>query len=157
LTNHVNIKLVTTPAYHLWCDALHARELARTTTDSWSEGTYVRWTITSAWTVLEMCVKDAFNKTKLKHGLKGTIDRTLLADGLQAIDWGVGNWDNLLKLKETRNYYIHENAKQKELWPGIETANEAIIIIRNAIKDIYAIKNMQYPLWIDDDNEIGFN
>jgi hypothetical protein len=156
MSNFFYIKLITSPEYHLWCDALHARELARTTQDEWSKGTYVRWTITSAWTVLEMCCKDALNVNQFSNGLKSGINQELTNLKLPRLDWNNGNWKKVLELRDDRNYYVHENAAQRELWPGLSKSEDAIIIVRNAVCDIYQRINKPIPNWIYDDSINGF-
>jgi hypothetical protein len=156
LSNYFYIKLVSSPEYHLWCDALHARELARTTTDDWSRGTYVRWTITSAFTVLEMCCKDALNVSQFSNGLKSGINQELIALRIPRIDWNNGIWKKVLDLRDVRNYYVHENAAQRELWPGQSKGEDAIITVRNAVCDIYQKVNKPSPNWINDDPINGF-
>jgi hypothetical protein len=156
MTSHFSIKLITNTNYHLWCDALHARELAKTTTDNWNEGTYVRWTILSAWTVLEQCCKDALNCKRFKGPFQGALNKAVSKQGLATLKWSNGTWKRVKDLKAIRNYYTHENADQKELWPDIAKACEAIDIVREAVKDIYVKAGKPYPQWIDDDAERGF-
>ncbi len=47
--------------YHLWTDALHGRALAREAENAWDRGTYVRWTVITAWTAFEVVCGDALN------------------------------------------------------------------------------------------------
>ncbi|MGG1400171.1 hypothetical protein ABE288_20465 [Bacillus salipaludis] len=156
MTNYITIKLVTNSNYHLWCDALHARELAKTTKDTWNQGTYVRWTILSAWSVLEQCCKDALNYKRIGNPFQHSLNKAVSKKGLVALNWRSGTWKRVKDLKSIRNYYTHENADQKELWPGIAKAEDAIDIVREAVKDIYSRVGKHYPQWIDDDNERGF-
>ncbi|WP_221568991.1 hypothetical protein [Alkalihalobacillus sp. TS-13] len=156
MSNHFTIKLVTDPNYHLWCDTLHARELARTTNDNWAQGTYVRWTILSSWTVLEQCCKEALSCKRFTNFQSG-MNKALASNGLPPLTWKSGTWMRVKHLKRLRNYYTHENANQKELWPGITKAEEAIDIVREAVKDIYSITGKKYPQWIDDDTERSFS
>jgi hypothetical protein len=157
MSNHITIKLITDTKYHLWCDALHSRELARTATDNWMKGSYVRWTITTAWTVLELCCKDALNDNSIWRTFKVGLNNRLAQMKYRHIRWGKGLWKDVSDLQYKRNYYIHKNADQKELWPEITSAEEAIKVVRNAVKDIYSIANKPFPSWIDDDNEKGRN
>lgn len=156
MVNHLTVKLVTDSNYHLWCDALHARELAKTTKDSWNQGTYVRWTILSAWTVLEQCCKDALNERRIGSPFQRSLNKAVYKKGLTALNWKSGTWKQVKELKKIRNYYTHENADQKELWPGLAKAEEAIDIVREAVKDIYLRAGKPYPQWIDDDNESSY-
>lgn len=63
-------KMVTDPLYHIWSDALHGRSLARQARNRWDCGTYVRWTLTSAWTMLEMVCSDLLSVQRLGRGSK---------------------------------------------------------------------------------------
>jgi hypothetical protein len=156
MASSFTLKFVTTPAYHLWLDALHARELARKTTDDWNRGTYVRWTITSAWTVLEMSCKEALNDKHLGKDFTIKLNAALRRKGLSTPDWKTGTWENVAELKKIRNYYTHENASQRELWPDITKAEEAIITARAAVKDIYTRVGIAYPEWINDEIVEGY-
>lgn len=135
---------------------MHARELAKSTKDSWNQGTYVRWTILSAWTVLEQCCKDALNYKRIGNPFQHSLNKAISKRCLTALNWKSGTWKMVKDLKFIRNYYTHENADQKELWPDLIKADEAIDIIREAVKDIYNIAGKPYPQWIDDDHERGF-
>jgi hypothetical protein len=54
-------KLVDTPHYHLWTDALHLRALAHHARNQWDRGTYVRSALIVAWTSLELACDDALD------------------------------------------------------------------------------------------------
>ena len=67
-------KIVEGPHYHLWTDALHARALAKQANNRWDRGTYVRWTVTTAWTVLEMACEDALETPGIGRRFKENRD-----------------------------------------------------------------------------------
>lgn len=157
MANYVNIKLVTTPIYHLWCDALHARTLARQTTDDWMRGTYVRWTVITAWAVLELCCQEAVGDTNVTKNLRANLDKKVSNRRLQPIDWDNGIWKEVLELKDSRVYYIHLNYRQEDLWPDIMLAEKVISIIREACKDIFNKASKTCPYNLDDDSEKGWS
>ena len=149
--------MITTPKYHLWNDALHARELARQTSDDWNRGTYIRWTITTAWSVLEMCCRDALEDNNIGNRFKDDIKTAISKKELKQIDWGVGIWQKVLNLKESRRKYTHINIPQEDLWPNIELADNAISIVRDAAKDIYQLAGKDIPKWLDVDSASSWN
>ncbi len=100
-------KIVTNPHYHVWTDALHARELARQAQNRWDRGTYVRWAVTTAWTAFEMCCADALGVTGLGMRFRERVDEAIVQKGLARLDWGRGIWQQILKVYDTRISYAH--------------------------------------------------
>jgi len=125
------------------------------TTDDWNRGTYIRWAVTTAWSVLEICCIDALSLGGVRIGdrFKEKMKTELSNKGLSAIDWGSGVWQEVLELKKLRDEFTHISIPQEKLWPEIEIANGAIETIRNAVKEIYRISDKDIPEWIDDDGE----
>jgi hypothetical protein len=156
MVSFFKLKLITSEKYHLWNDALHARQLARETMDDWNKGTYVRWTVTTSWTVLEMCCREALDEPKIGYRFKEDMDGAITKKGLNSIDWGSGKWQNVIDLREVRKKYTHVNIPQKELWPDLEIADDAIKVVREAVIDIFQIANMPVPKWIYDDEFQGW-
>ena len=78
------IKLIDSTQYHLWSDALHARQLARTTTDDWDRGAYVRWAVNTAWTAFENYAADVLGAQGLGMRFKDRFDDALVAKSLSA-------------------------------------------------------------------------
>jgi hypothetical protein len=64
------LRSVETPHYHVWTDALHARELARNTKDRWNRGSYVRWTIIAACTALEIACANYLGRPVVQTGVR---------------------------------------------------------------------------------------
>jgi hypothetical protein len=157
MASSFTLKLITTSRYHLWNDALHARALAHQTNDNWNRGTYVRWAVTTAWAVLEMCCREALEEEKIGYRFKEDLNEAISKKGLKEIDWGSGIWQKVLELKETRRKYTHVNISQDELWPEEEIADKAISIVRDASKNIYQLSNVPIPKWLDDDANNGWS
>jgi hypothetical protein len=153
----MSIKSVTTPQYHLWTDALHARALAHQARNEWDKGTYVRWTITTAWTALKMCCTDALSVDRFLKDFKRAMDDEIKKAELEEIDWGQGLWGLVCELNKKRRDYIHINATQQELFPDVNEADEAISLARKAIKDIYLRAKKQPPTWVDVDYNPGWD
>jgi hypothetical protein len=156
MASFFNLKLITSAKYHLWNDALHARKLARETMDKWNKGTYVRWTVTTSCTVLEICCQEVLEEPKIGYHFKDDMNKAILNKGLISIDWGSGKWQKVIALREVRRKYIHVNLPQNELWPDLEVADNAIEVVREAVIDIFQIANMATPKWIYDDNSEGW-
>ncbi len=153
---YFNVKLITSEQSHLWNDALHARALARQTLDDWYRGTYVRWTVTTAWTVLEICCRDALGNNRIGNRFKDDVNAAIAQNGFSPIAWGGGVWQTVLELQPLRTKYTHMLVQQDELWPDTEVADRAIVVVRNAVKDIYRIANKQIPEWVDMDEDDGW-
>jgi hypothetical protein len=150
-------KLVTTPHYHLWTDALHARALAKQAKNKWDRGTYVRWAVTTSWTVFEMCCADALQINKSRSGFKDTVNARLRELGFGPLDWGQGLWWRVLNVYAKRKEYIHVNSSPSQLFPDVSEANTSIQVLRDAIKAIYIHAHRTPPVWVDDDFDRGWD
>ncbi|HFK1748958.1 TPA: hypothetical protein ACGX4N_005933 [Bacillus cereus] len=150
MSAYLEIDLITRPYNHLWNDALHARDLARKTTDEWMSGTYVRWSIVTACMALESYSCDALDVNELgRTSYRNCIDAILQKKGFSPINWNSGIWKDVLDHRKIRNYYTHSNDLQEKLWPDMVEADKAIDCFRAAIKDLYRIAGKQYPDFLD--------
>lgn len=154
----VAIKLVDSLHYHLWTDALHARALARQTQDAWNRGTYVRWTVMSAWTAFEAACADALSAKRLGNRFKEGLDEAITAQNLAPINWGQGLWQRVLALYQWRKGYVHvpSTVKRAQLIPALSEAEDAVVILRDAIKDILIRTGAAPPPWVIDDSDAGW-
>jgi len=150
-------KVVESPHHHLWSDALHGRALAHQALNDWDRGTYVRWTVMTAWTALEMACGDALGVNDLGMRFKDNLNKAILDSRLSPIDWSSGIWQRVKKLQSTRKNYVHINATENDLFPSVSTADEAIAVVRAAIVDIYGRTSKTVPQWVDDDSDRGFH
>jgi hypothetical protein len=150
-------KLVDTSHYHLWTDALHGRALASQARNKWDRGTYIRWTVVTAWTVLEIGCQDALEDTKIGNPFKHDINQAIKAKSLPGIEWGSGTWQKVIELQKTRKGYIHSTIFQEKLFPDAIEAEKAIGIVREGIKAIYNHVSKPFPIWIDDDKAPGWD
>jgi hypothetical protein len=138
--------------YHIWTDALHARELARTTQGFWDRGAYVRWSVTSAWTTFEAVAGAALNyslggnfKSKLKNAL---------AKHEIPLDWQLSPWADIGELYDAaRNRFVHS---AKEPLPPLELAEHAVETVRKGIREVYTLLDRAVPRWIDQDTAAGW-
>ncbi len=153
----MSLKLVETPHYHLWTDALHARSLARQARNRWDRGTYVRWTITTAWTVLEMACEDALETTGIGRRFPENLNNDLAKKNFPPLEWGQGVWQKVSVVHKARKQYVHINASQKELFPEVIEAEKAIQHLRDAIKSIYIHVGKTPPAWVEDDEDPGWD
>lgn len=142
--------------YHLWTDALHARELARQTNNKWDRGTYVRWAIITAWTVLEIACQDALDDEKISYSFEQKLNQAIEEKSLPKLDWGKGIWQKVKKIQELRKNCVHRFFSENELFPNTELAEEALEIIGNAVREIYLHVKKPIPNWIKDDYDQGW-
>lgn len=150
-------KIVENPHYHLWTDALHARALAKQANNCWDRGTYVRWTVTTAWTVLEMACEDALETAGIGRRFKENLDAAFIARATPPPDWGSGIWQRVSVLHQARKEFVHINAAQEKLFPEYEEADHAISVVRNAITDIFVRLAKPVPDWLQDDDDKGWD
>ncbi len=150
-------KIVENSHYHLWTDALHARALAKQAKNRWDRSTYVRWTVMTAWTVLEMACEDALETTGIGRRFKENLDAACFAKAAPQVDWRSGVWQRVNMLHLARKDFVHINATQDKLFPNFEEADRAISTVRDAINDIFARVGKSPPDWLQDDDDKGWD
>ena len=146
-----NFRTVEWPHYHMWTDAIHARDLARQAPNDWDLGSYVRWTVNTAWTAFEMVCEEALGVTGLGYRFKPNLEAAFEEKGLSKPDWGQGLWQDVARVHGWRKDYVHPGIPQERLFAPLDQAEEAITILREAIKHIYVRAGRPVPDWPDDD------
>ena len=150
-------KIVENPHYHLWTDSLHARSLAYEAHNKWDRGTYVRWAVTTSWTVLEIACQEALSETNISYSFRKKLDAALKQKGFSELKWGVGLWQRVERLQKTRKGYVHRFLSEDNLFPQSIVADMAIEIVRAAVKDIYQHVGSPSPSWILDNYDRGWD
>jgi len=150
-------KIVETPHYHLWTDALHARALAHQARNKWDRGTYVRWAVTTAWTVLEIACQEALQEPRISYSFRRKLDAALRDRSLPPLDWGSGLWQKVTEIQEARKGYVHRFVQESDLFPFADVADKAIAAIRDAVVSIYQHVGRVPPRWIQDDEDRGWD
>lgn len=143
--------------YHLWTDALHGRALAKQAKNRWDRGTYVRWTLMTAWTVLEMACEDALETSGIGRRFKQNLDKACADKAVPPIDWGRGIWQQVTLIQQARKDYVHKNANQNTLFPDFGDADRVISTIREAVNDIFSRAGKSPPDWLADDDDRGWD
>jgi hypothetical protein len=150
-------KVIESNHYHLWTDVLHSRKLAKQARNKWDRASYVRWSIMTSWIVLEIACQDALNDSNISYSFRRNLDDAIQNNNHPALNWGNGIWQKVSNLQEKRKRIIHRFQTENNLFPEITDADEAINIVRESIKEIYRHTNNNYPLWIDDDDDRGWD
>lgn len=149
-------KLVESNHYHIWTDAIHARQLAIQTNNKWDRGTYVRWTILTCWIALEMACQEALEDNNISRDFKRNLDYAIASKNLPSLDWSKGLWQKVTTVQTLRKDIAHKFASEEVLFPEIERADSTITIIREAIKAIYMHCGKTVPDWVEDDSDDGW-
>jgi hypothetical protein len=150
-------KSVETPHYHLWTDALHARALAHQAANEWDRGTYVRWTVITAWIAFEMTCEKVLGCRGMGRSFRDNLDSAIKSMGHAKLNWGSGPWQQVLDVHKRRKEYVHINARQEQLFPGVVVADHAIETLREAIRTLHAHVSMSPPEWIEADKDPGWD
>jgi hypothetical protein len=150
-------KIVESSHYHIWTDALHSRELARQAVNRWDRGTYVRWSITTGWTALEMACEQALETTGIGRRFKDNLNEAIQAKKLPPLNWGIGVWQELLEVHKLRKNFVHINLDQEKLFPETVDAEKSLRTLRNAIKEIFVHAGKNPPEWVEDDQDRGWD
>ncbi len=141
--------IVDSTQCHLWTDALHARSLAREARNKWDRGTYVRFCVTTVWIALETSCQEALEESNIGYSFRVNLDKALANKSLPAIDWGRGIWQKVTQIQNIRKDYVHRFLALSDMFPSSNVADDAIAVVRNAIKDIYARAGKIHPDWVD--------
>lgn len=147
---------VGTHDHHLWTDALHARQRARTTTSEWDRGSYVRWCIQSAWTTFESTCELLLATSGLGMRFKDRLDEALTTADVPAVDWSRGGWQRVLEVYQLRKDYTHPRVPQQRLFAPLAEADRAVVTLRSALEDLYERLRLAPPAWIYDDEADGW-
>lgn len=150
-------KIVRTPHYHVWTDALHAKALAHQARNKWDRGTYVRWCVATAWSALEVACQDATGDDSISYRFKRNLDLAINRLCLPSLNWGSGIWQRVTKVQECRKGYLHRFVKETDLFSDAAVADQAIEVIRCAIIDIYEHVGRPAPPWTADDDDRGWD
>jgi hypothetical protein len=152
------IKVIDSAQYHVWSDALHALQLARTTANELDRGAYVRWAVHTAWSAFEQVCADALEAKTLGMRFKDQFNDAARTKGLEPVEWGKGIWQKVLQVYETRKKFTHvvPTIERTELMPPVSVAEEAIATLRKGIKEVLALVEWPHPGWVDDDLDSGW-
>jgi hypothetical protein len=149
--------IVDSTPCHLWSDTLHARALARQARNEWDRGTYVRWTIITAWLTLEMSCENALGINGLGYAFRPCLDRALAAKGLPSLDWGQGIWQRVERFHQLRIDYVHRSLAAERLFPKVDEADLAVVTAREAIVAICGLSGAAVPNWVEFDEDRGWH
>jgi len=150
------LKLIEDNHYHIWTDALHARALAHETSNRWDRGTYVRWTIITAWISLEIACQDALKESNISYSFKDNLNSAIASRSFPGLDWGQGVWQRVLELQALRKNCVHRFFTESDLFPEASVADFAIDVTRQAITEIYRHVGEAAPLWVNDNFDRGW-
>ena len=130
------IKTIDSIQYHVWSDALHARELARHTESEWDRGAYVRWAIQTAWSAFVNVCTDSLQATGLGMRFKERFNEAIAAKSLPAVDWSHGIWQQVLQVYGIRKSFVHvvPSVSHQTLLSSVAEAEHAIAVLRDAMK-----------------------
>jgi len=150
------LKLIEDNHYHIWTDALHARALSHEASNRWDRGTYVRWTLMTAWIALEIACQNALKDPKISYRFKEYLDKAIEENSLSKLDWSLGIWQQVITLQELRKNCVHRFSQESDLFPDASVADYAITIARQAITAIYIHAGENAPRWLNDDTDQGW-
>ena len=152
------LKVIDSIQYHVWSDALHARQLARQTSSPWNRGAYVRWTIQTAWSAFENLCSDALEVEGLGMRFREVFNNGLAKKNLPAVDWGSGIWQQIMQVYQDRKKYTHvvPEISRSQLMAPLQEAERAITVLRDGIKAVSDLVGLPHPAWIQDDNDPGW-
>ena len=150
-------KIVESHHHHLWTDALHARSLAHQAKNKWDRGTYVRWAVTTSWTVLVIACQDALNDRHIFYRFRVNVDGALLLGAFPPLDWSSGIWQRVRRLQRQRRSYIQRFLAEDDLFQEVVVADNAIVVVREAVVAIYQHVARPGPIWIQDDDDRGWD
>jgi hypothetical protein len=107
--------------------------------------------------VLETCCEDALNTTGIGYSFKKNLDDVIEKGGYLPINWGEGVWQQILSVNSDRKECVHKQIREDLLFADVVLANDTIHVIRDAIKDIFQKAGKEFPSWVDDDEDKGWD
>ncbi len=118
----------------------------------------MRWAIQTAWSAFENFCSDALAADGLGTRFKDRFNAAVAAKHVQAVDWGQGIWQQVLRVYELRKGFIHvvPSISHEKLKTPLEDAENAIVVLRDGIKAAAALVGLPTPLWVDDDEDRGW-
>ena len=152
-------KHIVSKASLAWTDALHARELARTTRNAWDRGSYVRWAVNSTWTAFEGFISESLGAKRIGNRFKEEVDKAVAELRYSPLNWGNGIWQQVLKVYGWRKSLTHlgsTSLQEVEVFLSCARADEAINTLRAAIAALAAHCSMSVPLWAEDNADTGW-
>jgi hypothetical protein len=151
-------KTIDSIQYHVWLDALHARELARQTQSEWDRGAYVRWAIQTAWSAFENVCADALEISGLGMRFKEEFNKGIAKKGLEPVHWGKGIWNEVLQVYKKRKDFVHvvPSISHEKLLASVDEADQVIAVLRNAMRALLDLVGLRHPAWINDDADRGW-
>lgn len=150
------LKLIENNHYHIWTDALHAHALSHEASNRWDRGTYVRWTVMTAWVALEIAYQDALEEPRISYSFKDNLNKAIEEKSFPKLDWSKGIWQQVLQVQQYRKNCVHRFSQETDLFPNVSMADDTITITRQAIIEIYKHVGKSVPLWINDDTDQGW-
>ena len=152
------IKVIDSIQYHIWSDALHAREMARQTESPWDRGAYVRWAIQTSWTAFENVCTDALEAKRLGMRFREHFDEAVANKGLPPVNWGEGIWQKILQVYGVRKEIVHvvPSISKEKLMTPLSQADLAISVLRDGIRAVSDLVGLPHPSWAADDANPGW-
>lgn len=152
------LKVIDSIQYHVWSDALHARQLARQTESPWDRGAYVRWAIQTAWSAFENVCADALEAKGLGMRFRERFDEAVATKGLPPVDWSKGIWQQVLQVYGVRKEFVHvvPAISHAKLMTPLQEAEQALAVLRDAIRAVSDLAGLTHPPWVCDDDDRGW-
>ena len=163
---------------HLWSDALFARRRARESDDRsnapnkqgkdlanalqevrrnqnlWERGSFVRWTVSTAWSTMEQLFKVELGLPSL-HGIPAVLEEKMLAKGFIPIQSLSPLWLRIDGLRRERNAFTHGSLTYQQRMAPLDLADQAIRDCRSAVLDSFSCIGRTAPSWIHQDDVPG--
>lgn len=100
---------------------------------------------------------DRIGSARLVRARAG-VRRAINARNLAPINWGQGLWHRVQQVYGWRKGYVHvpSAVNQAQLVPALSEAEDAVVILRDAIKDIVIRTGATPPQWVVDDGDVGW-
>lgn len=152
------LKVINSIQYHVWSDALHARQLARQTESPWDRGAYVRWAIQTAWSAFENVCADALEANGLGMRFRERFDEAVTTKGLPPVDWSKGIWQQVLQVYYVRKKFVHvaPGVSHAKLMKPLQEAEQALAVLRSAIRAVSDMAGLPHPPWVVDNDDPGW-
>jgi hypothetical protein len=118
---------------------------------TWDLGSYVRWTVVTAWMAFVRTAETATTSQDLSRNMLKNLPRTIAPTLQEQAFWDSYPWCDVNRIRQERNKFIHKALDNSDLFPDVQLAEDAILTLRNGMKAIYASVGQASPPWIECD------
>ncbi|MBD2152936.1 hypothetical protein [Leptolyngbya sp. FACHB-16] len=136
---------------HELAEILISRYEAEIQQIAWDIGSYIRWTVVTAWMAFERAMVDATSSSELSRDLPTNLPKFIAPGIKKDVFWAAPPWSEVRQIQQKRNKFVHRDLETSDLFPDVNLAEDTIRILRKGIKEAYKKIGKISPIWVECD------